>query len=117
MASAREELEQLIRHKEDELRALKLALRSLERRDTQSGRGGRFIDMRPIDAIRIVLKEHGGKLGREALMERLIAGGITVGKKRSHHNIDISIELNLRIGNLAEVEGLIVDMQKVPATR
>lgn len=69
----------------------------------------RFQGMRPIDAIREALAEHGGRMTREALMQALIDGGATAGKKRGIHNLRISIDVNEKQGKLV-VDGDVVSI-------
>lgn len=107
MSTARAELERLIKVKEDELRALKTALRALEQNEIKSKSSGRFIDMRPFDAVLILLSENSGRMKRPELEQALMDGGIAVGKKRGHHNVRISIDTNLKLGNLVEDNGWI----------
>ena len=71
-------------------------LRSSENDSAES----RFLGKEPIKAIRILLAESGGRMNRNRLMEALIAGGATSGKKRGVSNLRISIDLNLQNGNL-----------------
>ena len=68
----------------------------------------RFFDWRPLDAARVVLEENGGKMKREELVDSIVAGGITHGKKRGLHNIRTSLELNIQTGNLIERVGIII---------
>lgn len=60
----------------------------------------RFQGRSPIQAIRILLGEAGGKMKRAALMSSLMQGGAALGKKRGEHNLRISIEVNISNGNL-----------------
>lgn len=65
-----------------------------------------YINMKPIEAARIILAEE-GPMPRAELEARMIAGGITEGKKRAEHNVRIGIDTNLKLGNLVDVEGAI----------
>jgi len=65
-----------------------------------------FYRVRPLTAIKMTLRQ-GGPQTQEALTQRLIEGGITIGKKRAEHNIRISIEKTLRNGTLKQVGGLL----------
>lgn len=60
----------------------------------------RFEGVRPFDAIVEVLRENGGRMNQESLMDTLIASGATLGKKRGRHNLRISLELNTSLGKL-----------------
>lgn len=60
----------------------------------------RFFDMRPLDAIRLVLAEHGKPMIKSELKKILIDGGIAIGKKRAQHNVDLSIKVNVEKKNL-----------------
>ena len=62
----------------------------------------RFYSARPIDAIRTVLSEHGGRWTREEVEKELEEGGIAHGRKRGKANVRISIDKNVAIGNLVE---------------
>jgi len=64
----------------------------------------RFAGVRPFDAIVQVLHENHGRMDREHLMDALVAGGATLGKKRGHHNLRISLDLNVKLGKL-EIDG------------
>lgn len=66
----------------------------------------RFYRARPLAAIKLTLRQF-GPLTQEALTQHLIAGGITIGKKRGTHNIRLSIEKTLRNGTLQKVGDLI----------
>jgi hypothetical protein len=70
-----------------------------------------FFDARPIDAIRVVLGEHGGRLKRAQLVDELVNGGLVRGKKRGLINIRTSIDLNIANGNLVQ-EGEYLELPK-----
>lgn len=104
----------------EEIRRLAVELRSheaaLEAFQRASGRATstalpaaemRFVDVRPIVAIKQILSEVGHPMLLEEIMQRALAGGIATGKKRGHHNVRISIEKNLEIGNLVNMDGKI----------
>ena len=71
----------------------------------------RFFDWRPVDAARVVLEEHGKKMKRSKLIDILVAGGISVGKKRPMVNIRRSFETNIELGNLIE-DGNYIDIPR-----
>lgn len=60
----------------------------------------RFFDMRPIDAMRVVLNGHGKPMKKGDLKKTLLDGGIAIGKARAEHNVDLSIKLNARKNDL-----------------
>lgn len=63
----------------------------------------RFAGVRPLfPAIAQVLRDNGGRMNREGLMEALIAGGATLHKKRGVHNLRISIDTNMSLGKLKQ---------------
>lgn len=115
-----------IRALEEKLAAARAALNAYDKHpsiDTKEpevrpagATSSRFTGMRPYDAIVRVLAENGGSMDRDDLMKALIEGGAVEGKKRGHHNLRISIDLNESLGKLL-VDGTTVslpDMQKPP---
>jgi hypothetical protein len=62
----------------------------------------RFFNRKPVDAVRKIIEEKGGKIRRSELVDIMVAGGITVGKKRDLKNIRISLDLNIELGNLIQ---------------
>jgi hypothetical protein len=54
----------------------------------------RFFNERPIDAMRVVLEENGGRMRRVDLEKALIEGGLLVGKSRKTTNIKESYKKN-----------------------
>lgn len=92
----------------EELKSLRKVLQVIDR-SSLGGRTGtemRFYQVRPLTAIKLILRERGPQ-AREALMQELIGGGAIVGKKRANSNIRISIEKTLKNGTLRELNGLI----------
>jgi hypothetical protein len=103
---------EIIRKIEDlkaEVRSYEAALLALDRSGMAktSGPDVRFYQQRPLDAIRVVLRESGHALSQEELTNRLLAGGAAVGKKRGKHNIRISIEMTLASGKLKQIGELL----------
>lgn len=70
----------------------------------------RFFKERPIDAMRIVLRENGGRMKRIDLEKALIDGGLLVGKSRGETNIKESFKINT-----IDEENLIVDGEYIEA--
>ena len=62
----------------------------------------RFFDWRPLDAVRTILQENGGRMKRSDLVRVLVEGGLTHAKKRGMANIRISIDLNIENENLIQ---------------
>jgi hypothetical protein len=103
---------EIIRKIEDlktQIKSYEAALQALDRNSLAklSGPEMRFYQMRPLDAIRMVLRESGKALAQEELINFLLEGGAATGKKRGRHNIRISIEMTLETGSLKQVNGLI----------
>jgi hypothetical protein len=105
----RSEIVRKIEELKAEVRSYEAALLALDRSGIAKtvGPDVRFYQMRPLDAIRIVLRESGRALSQEDLTNILLAGGAAMGKKRGKHNIRISIEMTLQNGKLKETDGLI----------
>lgn len=104
---AREALDGEILELQKKLRARIEARKALDRHDPKSGPGlsGRFTGMRPLNAIRKVLAEHGSSMPEKELTQILIDGGITAGRKRAAHNIRISIDVSEKAGSLIRENG------------
>jgi len=62
----------------------------------------RFFNRMPVDAVRKIIEDKGGKIRRSELVDIMVAGGVTVGKKNDMKNIWISIDLNVKNGNLIQ---------------
>jgi hypothetical protein len=62
----------------------------------------RFFNRMPVDAARKIIEENGGKIKRAKLIDITVAGGVAVGKKRDLKNITISLDLNIKNGNLIQ---------------
>ena len=98
---AKEALLKEIAEYEELIRVRRRALKSLGQADAMRGIiHGRFTGTRPLAAMKTVLKEHGGRMSVEALTQALIEGGLTTGKKRSYHNIRVSIKISAKHGSL-----------------
>jgi hypothetical protein len=86
---------------EKQIEARQAALRTLQKSEGESGSPHlRFYMMRPIDAIRLLLVEHGGKMKREDAYKELLQGGIALDRKRRGANVRISFDKNVALGNL-----------------
>lgn len=86
--------------------ARKSALHALLKGESEAGTQSlRFYGWRPLDAIRVVLRERGESMTRKEIHDVLENGGITKDKKRGAHNIRISIDLNIAEGNLIALKG------------
>jgi len=72
----------------------------------RTGTAMRFYQVRPIIAIKMILRQRGAQT-QEALTKEMVDGGITIGKKRSVHNPRVSIEKTLKNGTLKRVGDLI----------
>lgn len=93
----------------DENRAMLQFIQATKRK--QGDATMRFYNWRPVDAARVVLEDHGKKMDRSKLIEILVAGGISVGKKRPMVNIRRSFETNIELGNLIE-DGEFIDIPR-----
>ena len=101
-------LEARIAELRKELSAHEEALRTLQRVDSYPAETStRFLKTRPLYAMRKVLKEHGKPMSVEDLINVLLRNGIANGRKRGHHNVRISIEVNEKLGNLIVKEGIV----------
>jgi len=69
----------------------------------------RFYDMRPLNVARDILSKHNGRIERAKMLEIMVAGGITCGKKRGQHNLRISLDTNVKNGNLIQKGDYIED--------
>lgn len=72
----------------------------------RTGIAMRFYQMRPLTAIKMVLREKGAQT-RDSLVKELVDGGATVGRKRKDSNIRISMDKTLKNGSLQQVGDLI----------
>ena len=63
--------------------------------------------MLPKDAFRIILHESGKPLTRERLTRVLEEGGGFLRKKKKGVNAHVSFNVNIKLGNLVEVDGFI----------
>lgn len=94
-----------------ELKTAEKVLRAIEDSaiSKQTGEAVRFYRVRPLMAIKLLLREKGPQT-QESLTEQMIAGGLTIGKKRDANkpnNIRLSFEKTLRNGTLQQVGDLI----------
>jgi hypothetical protein len=105
---SRETLRKLIEDLEEQLRPLKKTLATLDRlaavRDIPLSEESRYVNMRPMDVAKDILKMRGEKIPEQELKEMLIAGGITLGKKRGIHNVNVGFRIAYKAGTLT-VEG------------
>ncbi len=85
----------------NEIKARESALDALQKGKAKAGVPAlRFYQMRPIDGAIAILKENNGRMKRAEVEDILQKGGISIGRKRGRHNIRISIDTNLKLGNL-----------------
>jgi hypothetical protein len=102
--NSREALELEIRQLEAQLKPRKAALAALKRLEIVPQGGPshttRFSSMRPLDAIRDVLKERSKPIPKTELRQMLLDGGITIGKKRKMFNVDVGLRLAVKGGAL-----------------
>jgi hypothetical protein len=102
-AAFRDGILQQINQMESELKSLRAALTAYDNaqpRILADSPETRFRGIAPLKAIRTLLKDNGGRMNRDAIIELLVAGGANIGKKRGNHNLRISIEVNIGNGNL-----------------
>jgi hypothetical protein len=108
-----------IKKLEEKLAKAQIMLQSIRATKRKVGDASmRFFDWSPIDAARTVLEEHGKRMKKSKVIELLVAGGLSVGKKRPMVNIRRSFEKNIELGNLIE-DGDYLDIpaRKPAATR
>ena len=92
----------------DQIKVREAALHAIQLGQAKLGKPNlRFYNWRPLDAIRQVLTENGGSLARTTVEALVLEGGVSTGKKRAHHNVRISIDTNIEIGNLIEKDGVL----------
>jgi len=96
---------------EQQIAVLKYALHAIQESKSKVEPGMRFFDWRPLDATRVLLKEHGGKMHIDKLVESMVNAGITHGRKRGLANIRISLVKNTDNGNLIQ-RGDFVELPK-----
>ena len=107
--------EALLQHLEELKRSIagvRQTLRLMDKQERlaqqqQLRRTYRFFNVRTLHAMRTVLEERGGSMPLENLIQQLINEGAAIGKKRSHHNVRISIEVNEKIGNVLIRDGVV----------
>lgn len=116
---AKETLQREIEALEKQIEARKQALKALMLGEANSGDGSlRFYMWRPLDAIRAILQEKGEKMKRDELTHLLQNGGITVDRKRKGHNVRISIDKNIALGNLVELKDDYIDLpERAPVSQ
>ena len=101
-------LEAKIAELRKELSAHEEALRLIQRAESYPPESStRFLKTRPLYAIRKILRETGKPMAVESLIDVLLRNGIANGRKRGHHNVRISIEVNERLGNLIVKDGMV----------
>lgn len=103
--NSKEALEKEIEQLEAQLKPRKAALRALKELEAMAegnkdSPATKYFNMRPLDAIRSVLEEHGKPMPKDELSQILLDGGIAIGKKRAEHNVNVSIKVNVRTKNL-----------------
>jgi len=111
-----EQLEKMARSRIEDLKRQLVEAESilhdlLIRKRSAGANGMRFFDWSPIDAIRELIKENGGKMKRSELVEKMIAGGVSIQRKRPMVNIDRSFVTNIKNGNLIE-DGDYIDIPR-----
>lgn len=105
-------LEAEIKKLNSDLAEERMMLQSIQSTKSKIGNATmRFYNWRPVDAARVILEESGIKLKLSDLIEILIAGGISVGKKRPMVNIRRSFETNIKLGNLIQ-DGDYIDIPR-----
>lgn len=110
MTTAVEVLQREIEELENQLRIRRAALAQLTSATPIkiSEEKGRFAPpMRPSKAARLYLEEIGKAVPQADLIDALVAGGATEGKKRGRHNIRLAIESALTNGHLINSRGRI----------
>lgn len=108
---SRDEVIETIEKLKKEMKTWQRVLQVLDRSNMEKRTGSamRFYQVRPGIAIKMVLREK-GPLTQEAIIQELVDGGNTVGKKRDGdkpHNVRLSIEKTLKTGSLVKVGDLI----------
>jgi hypothetical protein len=105
---SREGLRKLIEELEEQLRPLKKTLATLDRlaatRDIPLSEESKYAGQRPVNVARDILKERGEKIPEDELKKILVDGGITAGKKRGLHNVNVGFRIAYKAGTLT-VEG------------
>jgi hypothetical protein len=116
---AKETLQREIDALEKQIEARKQALKALMLGEAKSGDGSlRFYLWRPLDAMRTILQENGQKMKRDQLTLALQDGGITIDRKRKGHNVRISIDKNIALGNIVELENDYIDLpERAPVSK
>ncbi len=106
--NSKEVLEREIAELEAQIRIRRSALHALQSGQSKEGDPKlRFYDWRPLDAVLLLIDENGGQIERTRAEDLLLEGGLATGKKRGRHNIRISFDTNLAIGNLIEKDGIL----------
>lgn len=102
-----EALEKEIADLRRQLKARLAARKALQRLDPKlEEKRGPYTGKRVINAVREVLAEH-GSMREDELVRLLIEGGITVGRKRDHHNVRISLETSEKLGTITRDGGVV----------
>jgi hypothetical protein len=113
--TSREVLEREIAQLEAQLEPRKRALAALIKLEAITNHipdtpATRYFNVRPIDAIQEVLKAHGKPMPLGDLVKTLLDGGIAIGKKRAVVNVEVSIRLNVKSGNLTQSKGNLIGL-------
>jgi hypothetical protein len=83
-----------------QIAVIESALKAFRQSQRTSGKTDmRFYGMRPLYVARDILAKHNGRMERAKMLEIMVAGGITCGKKRGQHNLRISLDTNVKNGN------------------
>lgn len=97
---------------EKNLLELKEMLRAVQTSKKKYGDPSRrFFEWRPVDAAVHILEHHGSRMLKKDLIELMVAGGISIGKKRPGVNIARSFNDNIELGNLIE-DGDYIDIPR-----
>ena len=110
---AKEALLQHLEQLKQSIAGVRQTLRMMEKQERQENAAQlrktyRFYNGRILHAIRQVLQEQGGSMAMDKLIDQLILEGAAIGKKRAHHNVRISIEVNVKNGNLVLADGMVL---------
>lgn len=109
LASSIDVLTAEIAELERQLRIKKNALKELRKLGESPVDRSRspYYDRSPKEATRMLLQSVGAPMRREDIQDALVAGGITIGRKRAEHNVRIGLDLNIENGNLVLIDELL----------
>jgi hypothetical protein len=105
VSSAKEALEREITELEEQIRVRRAALAQLTGSPIPAARGRFSPPMRPHKAARVYLEETQHAVTQSEIIDALVAGGASDGKKRGRHNIRISLEKCVELGTLIDKDG------------